>query len=171
MDELTIQIILTGGTIDSYYNGQKDTAIPNEHSVIPEFLDSLRSYVKFEYTEVCMKDSRSLEHEDLQNILKTIENTSTKNIIITHGTYTMPDTARYIKANLSTTDKIIILTGSMIPLKGFAPSDAPFNLGYSIAQFSFLKPGIYICMNGKTFTSDEAAKNISQGKFYSIFNK
>lgn len=37
-----LHFIMTGGTIDSYYNGIQDTAIPNEYSSIPKFLKILR---------------------------------------------------------------------------------------------------------------------------------
>ena len=118
-----------------------------------------------------MKDSRQLNEKDQKNILSIINKSKSKNIIITHGTYTMPDTARFLEANLKKKNKIIILTGSMIPLTGFSPSDAPFNLGYSLASFGVLKPGVYVCMNGQIFNSNEVAKRISEGKFVSVFNK
>lgn len=167
----TVHLILTGGTIDSYYEGTQDTAIPNEHSVIPEFIKSAKLYNKFLFTEVCMKDSRQLNENDHREILKTLEESPANKIIITHGTYTMPDTARYLKANLKRDDQTIILTGSMTPIKGFAPSDGTFNLGYTLAQVQTLEPGIYVCMNGKVFSPEEVMKIIQEGRFSSIYNK
>jgi L-asparaginase len=167
----TIQFILTGGTIDSYYKGEIDTAVPNKHSVIPNYLKGLKLYLNLEFTEICMKDSRSLTKQDLKRICKEIERSPCKNIIITHGTYTMPDTARYLKANLKRKDQKIILTGSMIPLKGFEFTDAPFNLGYSIGNLKNIDNGIYLCMNGTIFTPEEVAKNLSEGRFYSVFKE
>lgn len=41
---MQIHFIITGGTIDSHYDGSKDTALPNEESVIPGFIRSLRLY-------------------------------------------------------------------------------------------------------------------------------
>lgn len=167
----TIQFILTGGTIDSYYKGQVDTVIPNKHSVIPDYLKTLKLYVKLKFTEVCMKDSRSLTKQDLKRICSEIQKSSCKRIIITHGTYTMPDTARYLKANLKRKDQKIVLTGSMVPLKGFDFTDAPFNLGYAIANVQILDNGVYLCMNGTTFVPEEVSKSLSEGKFYSIFKE
>ncbi len=171
MADNSIHFILTGGTIDSYYDGTKDTVVPNEHSVIPEFINSLSLYVKTEFTEVCMKDSRALNQEDRNEILKAVEESPSQRIIITHGTYTMPDTARFLKANLKRNDRVIILTGSLIPIKGFSPSDGTLNLGYAIAQTENLEGGVYVCMNCKTFSPDEVLKIISEGRFASIFNK
>ena len=171
MSDKSIHFIITGGTIDSYYDGTKDTVVPNKHSIIPEVLNSFKLYNKSEFTEICMKDSRQINQQDREEVLKTIEESSHKNIIITHGTYTMPDTARFLKANLKRNDQVIILTGSMIPIKGFSPSDGTFNLGFAIAQFEYLKPGVYVSMNGRIFTPDEVIKILAEGRFTSIFNK
>lgn len=167
----TIHFIITGGTIDSSWSGKQDTAIPNEHSYLPEFFKDLDLYEKVEFTEICLKDSRNLTQADVQQILSEVEKSKSRKIIITHGTYTMSDTARLLQANLQRKNQIIILTGSMTPLKGFEPSDASFNLGYAISKVQELKPGVYLCMNGETFTSDEVVKSLSEGKFYSIFKK
>ncbi len=165
-----IHIIITGGTIDSIWNGLKDTATPAEHSALPEYFKQLKLYTEIFCTEVCMKDSRSLTPEDMENTVKAIEKSPCTKIIVTHGTYTMPDTARFIKSKLKRVDQTIILTGSMTPLKGFEFTDAPFNLGFAVGQVLSLPFGVYLCMNGKTFTPEEVAKNISEGRFYSIFS-
>ena len=170
-DNKLIHFILTGGTIDSYYDGTQDTAVPNEESVIPKFVQSLRLYQKTEFTTICMKDSRSLNEQDRENVVRAIEDSKSNHIIITHGTYTMPDTARYIKANLKRKDQVIILTGSMIPIQGFSPSDGPFNLGYSIGELAHLEAGVFVCMNGRTFVPDEVMKLLNEGRFASVFNK
>lgn len=168
----TILVIITGGTIDSFYDGTRDTVIPSETSIIPTFLESTKSYIdEFEYVTVCMKDSRAITDSDRKKIVETIEKTPYKKILITHGTYTAPDTARYIKANLKRTDQTIILTASMIPILGFSPSDGPFNLGYSIAKLQDLGNGIFVCINSHVFTPEEVVKNLSEGRFTSIFNK
>lgn len=166
-----IHVIITGGTIDSYYDVTKDTAVPNQETVLPKFIDSLKSFDSlFEFTTICMKDSRSINDDDRKEIVKTIEVSKHNKILITHGTYTMPDTARFIKANLKRDDQTVVLTGSMIPLSGFSPSDAPYNLGYSIAKLQDLKPGIYVCMNSHVFSPEEITKNLSEGRFASIYS-
>jgi len=47
-----IHFIITGGTIDSYYDGTKDTAVTNKESVIPEFIKGLRLFTEIEFTTV-----------------------------------------------------------------------------------------------------------------------
>lgn len=175
MKQKPIHIIVTGGTIDSHYDGTKDTAVPNKESILPEYMKMIRLYRKVAFTTVCMKDSRSLTVSDRAKVLKAVIESPYKNIVITHGTYTMPDTARFISKKIdgggSKNDKVIILTGSMIPLVGFSPSDAGFNLGFAFGQFNSLTPGVYVAMNGEIFSPEEVVKLLSQGRFSSILNK
>lgn len=166
-----IHFIITGGTIDSYYDGTKDTAVPNKESIIPSFVKSLKLYENADFTQICMKDSRDLSQVDLKNILKSIEESESKRVIVTIGTYTMPDAARFLKENLKRHDQTIIFTASMLPIVGFSPSDGPFSIGYSLAKSQDLESGIYVCMNGKVFLPEEVVKIISEGRFSSIFEK
>ena len=130
----------------------------------------LRLSEKAVFTQVCIKDSRELTKHDVVNMLKTIEASPHRKIIVTHGTYTMPDTARFLKRHLKRHDQTIVLTGSMIPLEGFSPSDGGFNLGYAVAQMQILPAGIYVCMNGSVFEPDEVQKLLNEGRFVSLFN-
>ncbi len=164
-----IHFITTWWTIDSAYDGTKDTVVPTAHSAIPSYIQSLKLYLNAKFTEVCQKDSRSLTMSDLKKILQVIEKSPSKNVIITHGTYTMPDTARFLKSHMKRKDQNILLVWSMIPLVGFSPSDAGFALGFAVAKIQMLKPWIYVCMNGKTFVPEEVAKLLSSGKFVSMF--
>ncbi len=170
-----VEIIITGGTIDSVWNGAQDTVVVSEHSVLPEYFEQLGTNLKFyeeiKFTEICMKDSRAITDEDRKAALKAIEESETLKIIVTHGTYTMPDTARFLKKHLKRKDQTIIVTGSLVPIKGFDFSDGPFNLGYAFAQIQKLDPGVYVCMNARVFTPEEVAKNIDEGKFYSVFRE
>ncbi len=166
-----IEFIITGGTIDSYYDSVKDSVTPLKKSTLPSFIESLKLEDKIFFKVICMKDSRSLTPADIKKVLQAVSKSKSKKIIITHGTYTMPDTARFLAANLKRKDQVIIFTGAMIPLTGFSPSDAPFNLGFSLASIKTLKPGIYVCMNGQIFTPQEVSKRVSEGRFVSLLNK
>ncbi|WP_245812612.1 asparaginase domain-containing protein [Salegentibacter echinorum] len=60
----------------------------------------------------------------------------------------MEKTASYLgQANLK---KTIVLVGSFI-LGSSHHSDAPLNLGYGFGALQFLKPDVYIAMNGTFF--------------------
>ncbi len=164
-----IHFILTGGTIDSHWEGSHDTALPNKHSVVPEYIKSLKLYQRFVFTELFMKDSRDLTAKDMKKILETVKKSRSKKIIITHGTYTMTDTAKFLNQRLKRKDQTVILTGSMSPLQSFSISDGPFSLGFALAKVEDLPAGIHICMNGKSFSAEEADKNVKEGRFYSLF--
>ena len=166
MDE-RILFILTGGTIDSTTKGQERDLL-NKDSVIPEYLAGLGLSQKFEFITACWKDSRDISDEDRNKILSIIKQSLHKKIIITHGTYTIAETGKFLRHNLSVNDKIIILTGSLVPLHGFENSDAPFNLKFSIEQANALSAGVYVCMNGKAFDPENVAKDQETGNFYSI---
>lgn len=170
--EKSIHFIMAGGTIDSYYDGTKDTVVTCKNSIIPEYISSLRLHLKTQYTQVCMKDSRDMDETDMHAIYNTIRNSKGTHFIITQGTYCMPDTARFLEVHLKNNkNKIIVFTGSFVPLDFGRYSDAPFNLGFTISEIFHLKPGIYVSMNGRIFSPGEIAKLIGQGRFVSIFGE
>ena len=159
-----------GGTIDSYDSDIVYPLIPNEKSIIPTYIKSLKLANKTKFTITCLKDSREVSKADLKKTLGSIKNSTAKQIIVTTGTFAMPDIARFIDLNLTNNNKTIIITGSMIPMYGFPMSDAPFNLGYSVSRVQELSSGVYVCMNGKVFSSSEVMKIVADGKFDSIFD-
>ena len=88
-----------------------------------------------------------------------------KKFLITHGTYTMPDTGKYLMNNLSKKTiegSTIIITGSMYPWNVYG-SDAPMNLGASVSQLiSGYVNGVWICMHGKLFDPRHVSKNVDK---------
>lgn len=108
------------------------------------------------------KDSRVITDNDRQTILTKCKDTIEDRIIITHGTFTMPGTAKYLgKANL---DKTIVLFGAHIPANK-DHSDALFNLGTAFIASQLLSKGVYVLMNGKVFTWDNVKKDFPTGYF------
>lgn len=155
----------------SYYDGTKDTAVTSEHSSVPKFIKLLKLYEECNFSEVCMKDSREINDVDRKNIIEAVSKSDSTRIIITHGTYTLPDTARYLEANLKKNKKTIIFVCSMIPLVGFTPTDAGFNMRYAVANSQTLPEGVYVCMNGRIFSPNEIVKMLSEGRFGSIYTQ
>jgi L-asparaginase len=156
-----IQILSTGGTIEGidYVN---DIGIADSNISIKDFLTNAN--IGFDYTieNVFKKDSRSITDEDRELLVRKIKETNATKILITHGTFTMEDTAKHIgKLNLK---KTIVLVGSFI-LGSSADTDAPFNLGYAICSVQFLKPDVYVAMNGTIFHWENVTKNLETNKF------
>ena len=136
---------------------------------IDGYLNNLISpHFKYEIEMVCEKDSREINDDDLKKLSISIKSSREENILITHGTFTMTDTGKFLE-DLIIKEKInnkkIIITGAMVPIVGFSISDAGFNLGYSIASFNSIPYGVYICMNGGIFKTNEVEKNIELLRF------
>lgn len=167
----TLHFVITGGTIDSYFDPITGDVLPSKETYIPDFIALFKLYEKCKFSEICMKDSRDLKEADRRKVLNAVKTSNSKRIIVTHGSYTVSNTAKYIKKLLGDTDKVIIFVCSMIPLKGFDPNDAGFNLGYAVAKSQDLESGIYVCMNGRIFWADEVKKILSEGRFGSIYTK
>jgi L-asparaginase len=181
-DNNIVHILLTGGTIDSKYDPENsrvdgndiDPYIPYDHSIIPEFFKTLGLDGKFEFTEVYMKDSRDVIPKDIEKLLTTIERSQYKRFIVTHGTYTMQDTAKYFEKNMQREDTVVILTGSMFiphaPENKYTPgdsdtivrlekiTDARVNLGFAYAHALDSPPGVYVCINLEKYTPDNMPK-------------
>lgn len=156
-----IRIIITGGTFDKEYN-EIEGKLDFEETHVPEMLKLGRCNLDIDVRTIMMIDSLEMTDADREIILHSCSKADESRIIITHGTDTMPETARYIaKANL---DKTIILTGAMIPYK-FGSSDGFFNLGASIAFAQTLPSGVYVCMNGRYYHWDNVRKNKKTGFF------
>jgi len=159
-----MKIFVTGGTFDKEYNeltGQlffKDTHIQ-------EMLNLGRSRVPIEIRTLMMVDSLDMTEEDREIIAQNCLKSAEDQIIITHGTDTMVETAKVIAQKIK--DKTIILTGAMIPYK-FGSSDGLFNLGSAFAFAQSLPKGIYIAMNGRFFNYDNCRKNKKTGEFEEI---
>jgi L-asparaginase len=162
---------MMGGTIDSFYDGRIDTVRPHEHSIIPAYIESLKLYASFRFVEIAMKDSRELTDADREKLLQTIESGGERKVIVTHGTYTMPDTARYVLHNLKRRNLRVVLTGSLSPMSSFALSDGTFNLGFAFAAAHALPPDVYVCMNGRIFSANEVVKISEEGVFKSIHDE
>lgn len=165
-----IHFVTMGGTIDSGWSGVQDAIVINEQSDVPMFFSRFPLLEETIFSQVCTKDSRAVTTDDRKKLVKTVEESPAAKIIITHGTFTMPDTANFLKVKLKRSDQVIVLTGATRPLRGFEMSDAPLNLGYAISHVQHLKSGIYIAMKGKAFTVDDLEQEIKEGNFHVIFS-
>lgn len=162
-----IHFIITGGTIDSYFEPSVATTIPSRESIIPSYFETMikpQGDVSFE--TICMKDSRDLTPEDRKAVFDAIKNAKTNHILLTHGTDAMVQTADYLREReAEKLGKVIVLVGSFIPLQHFALSDAGFNLGFAMQAAQTLSPGIYISMNAEIFEAGHVYKDKAHGRF------
>ncbi len=145
-----MKFILTGGTIDSYYNPDLCTPVPYKESVIAGYLKKTveMDISGIEFEQICMKDSRQIDENDRKAMLKAIEESKQTEFVITHGTFTLFETARYLEANLSRKDVKVTLTGALIPLLGFSPTDAGFNVAGAMINSQTNQAGVYVYIKG-----------------------
>ena len=144
-----IQIFVTGGTFDKTYNSITGKLF-FEKTHIPEMLERAKCRLELTIDQIMLIDSLEMNESHLKLIEKACLNCKSKYIVITHGTDTMTNTANYlIKANIP--DKVIVITGAMVPYAFGSSSDGFFNLGGALSMVQTLKKGVYISMHGQTF--------------------
>ena len=161
---MTTKLLLTGGTIDKNYN-EFNGEFNFIETHMPELLALGRSRAEISVQQLMMKDSLDMTSEDRDIIVKACKTTKAHNIVLTHGTDTMVETA--IKLGQEKIDKTIVLVGSMIPYV-FKHSDASFNIGFALAAAQIKSTGVYIAMNGTLFDYDKVVKNRELADFQSI---
>ncbi len=158
---MAIRIFITGGTFDKEYNELNGELFFKE-THMHDLLDLGRNKVPVVITTLMMIDSLEMTDKDREWIVYQCNQAAEDNIIITHGTDTMAETAKVLAKNIN--NKTIVLTGAMIPIK-FGSSDGLFNLGSALAFVQTLTHGIYVAMNGRYFNWDNVRKNKLTGRF------
>ncbi|WP_236975844.1 asparaginase domain-containing protein [Membranihabitans maritimus] len=159
-----IQIFITGGTFDKEYNYiTGDLSFMTTH--IPEMLKRGRCSLDIEVETIMMKDSLEMNLKDRKEIARKCIESKHQQIIVTHGTDTMVDTAKVISEENKAKSKTIVLTGAMIPYTFGVSSDGFFNLGSALSFVQILEPGVYITMNGRYFSWNNVQKNYNTGIF------
>lgn len=158
-----IQVFITGGTFDkdyNYINGElffKDTHLP---AMFKRGRCTLDTDVK----TLMMVDSMEMTDADREIIAHNCKRTPATQILITHGTDRMVETAAYLAVR-EIEGKTIVLTGAMIPYAFGTSSDGFFNLGSALAFVQTLPPGVYVAMNGRYFPWNGVRKNTGTGFF------
>ena len=161
---MLITFIQTGGTIDKDYPKKtKGWAFEMGEPAINRILEKLKPSFEFEVKTIFRKDSLEIKDEDRQTLVDFIKKLETENIIITHGTDTMIETALYLNSMID--DKTIVMTGALLPER-FSNSDAPINLGAAIGALNILQPGTYVAMNGIVKKADLISRDLNTGKFF-----
>lgn len=154
---MKIKVFTCGGTIDKSYSDRKGTlnfSFSDTQAISELFSNKIKLNLKYNVERLLAKDSLEMNNTDRQLIKKACEKTSVKNILITHGSDTMVDTAKVLSV---IKNKAIVLTGASQPYK-FRESDAEFNIGVAIGALNLLENGIYIAMNGRVYPWNKCEK-------------
>ena len=162
---MKLLFIQTGGTIDKAY---PKTNLGYAFEIdTPAFEPVLKNaQVTFDYDVITAfrKDSTEITDEDRLKLKNIIKDSGHDKIIITHGSDTLIESARFM-GNI--TGKTIVFTAAFLP-EAFKDSDADFNIGMAAAIVQTQSEGVFITMNGLVFDPKNCRKNEENGKFEKI---
>ena len=158
MDNLLI--VTTGGTIDKvYFDAKSDYQVGEPQ--IGRILQELGVAFRFHVIPLLRKDSLFVDDADRQLLRATIAAQAEPQVLVTHGTDSMVQTATVL-ADIP--GKTIVLTGALNPAR-FEGSDAEFNIGCAVGAVQSLPPGVYIAMNGRIWDPRKVRKNVDANRF------
>ena len=156
-----IKIFVTGGTFDKDFD-EKNGKLFFRDTHMNEILALGRSRVDVDIETLMMIDSLDMTDGNRSFVVDSCTNAIEDQIIITHGTDTMTQTAKELV--LRKLNKTIVIPGAMIPYK-FGTSDGLFNIASALAYVQTLPAGVYVAMNGRVFDFDNVRKNRETGMF------
>jgi L-asparaginase len=158
-----IDIFTTGGTIDKvYFDALSEYQIGP--TALTDMLAENNVHVPHRVKQLMRKDSLDMDDTDRMIIHDAVARSDTMQILVTHGTDTILQTAAML-AGIK--DKTIVLTGAMQPAS-LRASDAAFNVGFALAAAQTLPPGVYVAMNGQIFDPSVTRKDRAAGRFVSL---
>ena len=161
---MAIRIFITGGTFDKEYN-ELTGELYFKDTHMSELLEKGRCKIPVEIRTLMMVDSLQMTDGDRSLIAHQCRSCEETQIVVTHGTDTMSETAKVLADKVK--NKTIVLTGAMIPIK-FGSSDGLFNLGSALAFAQSFPHGVYVAMNGRFFNWDNVRKNKETGVFEEV---
>lgn len=161
---MSVRLFVTGGTFDKEYDEIRGELFFKD-SHLKDMLEMGRCRVDVKVRTLMLVDSLQMSASERDTIANNCRDVPENQIIITHGTDTMVETARVLAERV--TDKTIVLTGAMIPI-AFGSSDGLFNLGGALTAVQVLSPGVYVSMNGRVFSWDNVRKNRDTGVFEAL---
>ncbi len=161
---MTLRVFVTGGTFDKEYNEIRGR-LDFRDSHISEMLERGRCRLDVSVKTLMMVDSLEMSDEERAVIAKNCQECDESQIVVTHGTDTMVETAKLLAKSVK--GKTIVLTGAMIPY-AFGSSDGLFNLGSALSFAQVLPAGVYVAMNGRVFPWDSVEKNRATGTFHTV---
>jgi L-asparaginase len=158
---MSVRVFVTGGTFDKEYD-ELTGKLYFRNTHVDEMLRRGRCALDVDVQTLMMIDSLEMTDEQRAFIVQACRECEEDQIVITHGTDTMVDTARAIAQEIES--KTVVLTGAMVPY-AFGSSDGLFNLGSALSFVQSLPRGVYIAMNGRSFAWDDVRKNRDAGVF------
>ena len=158
---MSVRVFVTGGTFDKEYD-ELSGRLYFRNTHVDEMLRRGRCGLDLDVETLMLVDSLEMTDSQREVIVRACAECAQDQIVITHGTDTMVETAQAIADGVE--GKTVVLTGAMVPY-AFGSSDGLFNLGSALSFVQSLPRGVYIAMNGRSFPWDDVRKNREAGVF------
>ena len=104
MKKNKIQIFATGGTIDCHKIDNNTNEYFFAGTYLPKMLEQAKHLIDADVEVLMMKDSLLMNDKDRKLILNKCLSCNNDKIVITHGTDTMSETAKYLGKNMGGKD-------------------------------------------------------------------
>jgi len=158
-----ILILNTGGTFNKRYNPLKgELEVPCDNVALEAILQYCHN-TAYTLRAIVHKDSLEMNEHDRALILKSIQHHPSQRVLIVHGTDTMDVTADFLSLHVK--DKIITLTGAMVPFS-IDSVEATANFMLALGDLHVRQTqGVYIAMHGSVLDHRTIYKNREKGIF------
>jgi L-asparaginase len=165
---MKVHLITTGGTIEKVYS-ERSGQVENVSAQINRYLQTLRlPEMTVEVTPLMNKDSLEMTNEDREMVLAVVRaRVAEAPVVITHGTDTMVETGKLLKAKITRLRHPIVMTGAMAPL-GFERSDGLQNLTEGLFSARVLAAGVWIVMHNQYFDVENVRKDRDASRFVAL---
>jgi L-asparaginase len=179
MLDTEIRHVGTGGTIDSLWVPEMDTAAPARTSTSAEYLDWMggMGLDPISHDILFLKDSRETTLDDRDLLAAKIAEARSNRILATSGTFLMPDMAREARDHnmaqfYPKLGKRVVFAGALIPLAGYEMPDGGFNLGMGVALLKAdtlpTEETVLATMNGTVIPANQLRKDLTTATFAGV---
>lgn len=165
-EDAEVLFVTCGGTVDKDYpRSTGGYAFEfGEEPAVARVLQRVQLGVSHRIVALCQKDSLDMDDEDRELLVAVLLTSAPKRVVVTHGTDTLVQTARFVCGRLAPSRMTVVFTGSFRPER-FREADADFNIGAAVAAAHALPPGVYVCMNGVPRQCDAVVRDPITGAF------
>lgn len=162
-----LAVLGMGGTIDKDYpRSTNGYAFEIDEPAAERVLGSMPFlYVDWRVESIVKKDSTEITDADRDLLVAAVRRAPEERIVVTHGTDTLIETARYLHRTGAASSKAVVFVGAMKPER-FKDSDASFNLGMAVGGTALLPPGsIALAMGGNVIDCHAVERDLATGFF------
>ena len=111
------------------------------------------------------KDSTELTDADREQLVEAMRTSDASRVVVTHGTDTLIETARYVARSGAAAHKAVAFVGATKPER-LKDSDASFNLGVAVGVTAVLPLGsVVIALGGRIIDCMAAERDMQTGLF------